>query len=382
MTKAQTHSQVLLPIRPGLDPMESLLIASFEGDPEFEAIEPQVFDDPANGRGMRVLRYRKDGRVDVYWQSGVRIDLSTFTLGTGIGDFSEVAIEPSHFEIIDRGVDLHMAFTDAQGRKVELQVREGRPLKRGFPMLAPVGANIRDPLQFFLAYLPDLRFVPRAGSLVVARIGDRILRPATLPILFRGRRIWFIRYAARPVIGTLNPPAVRPLLVDLPMPGRTLIDGMSVVADEDGNITRIGTAQDPSQVEVDFIPGFPNLLALPSESGASGRWSIRIAGVPISGGSYIASREGGRVDLELDVTEPWKPSGLPFCMAIMVRLLRRFRAWPTSYRWRAAIELGPPPVMSGGWERHEDGGRRSVFSRWTRKPSVHGDPTNRHLQQS
>jgi hypothetical protein len=35
----------MLPIRVGLDPMERLLVATFKGDPEFEAIEPQVFDD-------------------------------------------------------------------------------------------------------------------------------------------------------------------------------------------------------------------------------------------------------------------------------------------------------------------------------------------------
>jgi hypothetical protein len=51
-------------------PMEKLLVATFRGDPEFEAIEPQVFNDPVNGTGMRVLRYRKDGTVDVYWQPG------------------------------------------------------------------------------------------------------------------------------------------------------------------------------------------------------------------------------------------------------------------------------------------------------------------------
>jgi len=28
-------------------------------------IEPQRFDDPVNGKGMRVLRYRKDQKVEV-----------------------------------------------------------------------------------------------------------------------------------------------------------------------------------------------------------------------------------------------------------------------------------------------------------------------------
>ena len=93
--------QLVLPIRLGIDPMERLLVASFNDDPDFEGFEPQVFDDSVNGKGMRVLRYRyrKDGKVDVYWQPGVRVDRSTFTVGAGIGDFAETTIEPDHFDI-------------------------------------------------------------------------------------------------------------------------------------------------------------------------------------------------------------------------------------------------------------------------------------------
>ena len=53
-TVNQTLRHVVLPIRVSIDPMERLLVASFKGDPEFEAFEPQVFDDPINGKGMRV----------------------------------------------------------------------------------------------------------------------------------------------------------------------------------------------------------------------------------------------------------------------------------------------------------------------------------------
>ena len=67
-TDNRSLRRIVLPIRLGIDPMERLLVASFKGDPEFEGFEPQVFDDLINGKGMRVLRYRKDGKIDVYWQ--------------------------------------------------------------------------------------------------------------------------------------------------------------------------------------------------------------------------------------------------------------------------------------------------------------------------
>lgn len=351
MTSEQSLCQVMLPFRVGIDPMEKLLVASFKGDPEFEGIEPQVFDDAVNGKGMRVLRYRKDGRVDVYWQPGVRVDRSTFVVGAGIGDFAEAAIEPAYFEISERGVDLHIAFTDAQGRKVELRIREDAAGKRGFPLLAPVGVDIEKPLQLFLVYMPDIDLVRRTGSLVEGRISDRALCPAALPILMDWHRVWFIRYVARPVIGTLNPPMSRPLIVELAAPGSVAVDGMLIVADAEGSVTRISTGQEPCQVEVDFFPAYPNLFGLSSGASVSGRWSIRIAAVPITGGTYRVSRESDRVAVELDVTEPWKPSGLPLSMEIFTRVVRMFRTWPATYRWRGVIELGAAPTMSGGWQR-------------------------------
>ncbi len=346
--------QIILPIRLGIEPMERLLVASFKNDPEFEGLEPQMFDDPINGRGMRVLRYRKDGKVDVYWQPGVRVDRSTFTVGAGIGDFMETTIEPAHFEINERNVDLHIAFTDAQGRNVELYVHEEIHGKRGFPLLAPVGAGIKKPSQLFLVYMPSIDLVRRTASIVKGRIGNRILRPASIPILLGWHRVWFIRYAARPVIGVLNSPVSKPMVVEMTVPGSKKVDGMTIVADENGSVTRIIAGQESGRVEIDFLPSFPNLLDLTSSGSATGRWSIRIAGLLITGGLYNALREGERVAVELDVTENWKPSDLPLSMkifTIVVRMFRTFRTWPATYRWRGIVELGANPAMSGAWER-------------------------------
>ncbi len=343
--------RIILPIHAGIDPMERLLVASFKGDPEFEGFEPQVFDDPVNGKGMRVLRYRKDGKVDVYWQPGVRVDRSTFTVGAGIGDFAEAAIEPVHFEITQSSLDLHVAFTDAQGRKVELRVHEDTQGKSGFPLLAPVGADVEKPPRLMLVFMPGIDLVRRSGSLVEGRIGDRILCPASLPILLDWQRVWFIRYVAKPIIGTLNPPMNKPLIIEMPAPGSAEVDGMKIVVDENGSVTRVSAGLEPRRVEVDFFPGFPNLPEIPEGGSANGRWTIHIAGVNITGGSYCASREDNHVAVELDATEQWKPSDLPLSMELFTRVVRMFRIWPATYRWRGVVELGAAPTMSGAWER-------------------------------
>ncbi len=350
-TAAQSLHQIVLPIRVGIDPMERLLVASFKGDPEFEGLEPQVFDDPINGKGMRVLRYRKDGKVDVYWQPEVRVDRNTFAVGAGIGDFAETTIDPSYFEITQRSLDLHVAFTDAQGRKVELRVREDTHGKRGFPLLAPVGADVEKPPRLMLVYMPSIDLVRRCGSLVERHVGDRILRPASLPILLNWRRVWFVRYVPMPIIGTLNPPMSRPILVELPVLGNAEVEGMTVIVNGNGSVTRISTGQEPRRIEIDFLPGFPDLLEISDRGSTAGRWTIHIAGVNITGGSYSVSREGDHVAIELDVTEHWKPSGLPLSMELFTRVVPMFRTWPATYRWRGVVELGDAPVMSGAWER-------------------------------
>jgi hypothetical protein len=343
--------RIILPIRLGIDPMEGLLVADFKGDPEFQGIEPQVFDDPINGKGMRVLRYRKDGKVDVYWQPGVRVDKSTFTVGSGICDFAETTIEPAYFKITSHGMDLNIAFTDAQGRKVELRVQEDAPGKKGFPLLAPVGADVEKPPRLMLVFMPGIDLVRSTGSLVEGRIGDRILSPASLPILLDWHRVLFIRYVAKPVIGTLNPPMNKPLIFEMSIPGSIEIDGMVIVADEKGRVTRISAGLNPRHVELNFSPAFPNLPEIQDRGSAAGRWTIHIAGVNITGGSYSTSRKGDRVAVELDVTEHWKPSGLPLAMELFTRIVPMFRTWPATYRWRGVVELGAEPVMSGVWER-------------------------------
>jgi hypothetical protein len=63
-----------------IDPIERLLFVTFKGDPEFEGLDLQVFDDLINRKGMKVLHYRKDGKVDIYWKQGVQVDRTTFAV--------------------------------------------------------------------------------------------------------------------------------------------------------------------------------------------------------------------------------------------------------------------------------------------------------------
>ncbi len=339
-------------MRVGVDRMERLLVASFDGDPEFTAVEPQRFDDPANGKGLRVLRYRRDGRVDVYWEPGVRVSRQEISIGAGIADFAEVPMRPARFDISDSAVQVDLGFPDLQGREVRLRVAEAPAPCRRFPFLAPVGKDVREPLRLVLVYMLGFDFVRRSGTEVVARIGDRAPAPARFPIPRGGRAVYLMRYAAEPIIASLNPPATAPLAFPHPGPsGTARVNGMALTFDAGGAIARASAGAEPRAVVLEFRPGFPDLSVLADGAPALGRWTAAIAGAPLTGGTYGLSRAGDEVSVELDVTEPWRPSGLPWTFQVFTALARSFRTWPTTYAWRAKVRLAPELAMEGGWRR-------------------------------
>ncbi len=78
--KARSLRQVCITIQECIDPMERRLFVTFKGYPEFEGLELQVSDGSINDKGMKVLHYRKDGKVDIYWKQGVQVDRTTFAV--------------------------------------------------------------------------------------------------------------------------------------------------------------------------------------------------------------------------------------------------------------------------------------------------------------
>lgn len=346
----KTPARLVCPFRLGLDHMERLVVVGLKGDPEFTAIEPQVFDDPENGRGMRILRYRHDGRVDVYHEPGVRLNRDHYTFGEGIADLCETPISPARFEIGPDGLRLDIAFRDADGRSNALRIVEGGP-SRGFPMLAPVGADIVKPRMLFLVLMRSIALLRRRGTVFSGQIGDRTLRPAGLPVPLYGAWVWFTRYSDQLVIATLNPPAMAPV-VESPAQATGPDTGDRIVLDRSGDIVRLVAGMPGQGAELGFEPAFPNLETLPSGQKVEGHWSLSICDSEITGGHWSALREGASVNVHLRPTVPWRPGRLPLAMLGLVRVVPRFRTWPTTYRWSGRVDLGPEPTMWGAWSHH------------------------------
>ena len=160
-----------------------------------------------------------------------------------------------------------------------------------------------------------------------------------------------MRYSAVAVIGTINPPMDMPIVFEATGPGNAEIDGMRVSVDEYRRVTRIDVGRELRKVQVDFDPGFPNLLDLSEGTTEEGRWTFRISDIVLTGGTYKLMRRGDSVGVEIDVTENWKPSGLPLSFEIFTQLVRSFRSWPTTYKWRGIVRLNDTLTMDGTWIR-------------------------------
>jgi hypothetical protein len=143
--------QIINPFRIDIDPMERLLLVNFERDPDttYVGFEPQVFDDPVNGRGHLVIGWRRDGRVDVYHQTCLRLNAAKYDIaGKGLAHMVEREMAGATYEVDDFGVQAHYEFQDIHNRTVVLDIHEQNPrVRQPFGLLAPMGAARQKPLR-------------------------------------------------------------------------------------------------------------------------------------------------------------------------------------------------------------------------------------------
>lgn len=347
--KTKKTCKIAFPFKIDIDAMERLIVVSLKDNPEFEMIEPQVFDDPINGKGMRIILYRKDKKVDIYWQHGVTVNREMITIGAGIENFMETVIQPSRFEITEHGVEVHVVLKDAQGRTVELEIMENQSRISPFAFLAPVGKDIDNPKRLFLAHMLAFDFVKEKGTYFSCKIGDHVLYPESFPIRRNFKKVMFIRYSGFPVVGTFNPSMNEPLIFETEKPGQIEVDGMVLHVDKDGRIMKACVNQKIKKIELDFPNGFPNLYDIKNGTEEKGEWLYNIADMTIIGGTYFLTHTNN-IEIRIDVTQNWEPTNLPLSFKLFTWFVRSFRNWPTTYIWNGSINLDNNTLV-GRWSR-------------------------------
>lgn len=339
---SERHSQSpFVPFRLKVDLLDRMLNLEIAGHPVYQGLEIQHFDDPDHGRGMVVFLSRHDGGLtDVYHEAGLNLDPATYSLGGGLGEWREAEFHPRILEVAPEGVLADVAFDDVDGRRVEVAMDDRVRSRRSWAsFLAPMGAGIDHPRALPLVWMSRFDLARRRGAKPEIRIDGRLVQTGKLPLepLLRRR---LIKIAADLCVVSVNPDTV----------GDAASAGDPIFTPE-GTLVGLIQARGGHRAEMRFDPPFPDLRGLESRRPVTGIWSVIVDGRRLVAGSYTAMRRGDLVDLDLEVTEGWQPSGLPMLMRLVTTAAPVFRRWPTTYRWRGTASMGDSPDLIGTWHR-------------------------------
>jgi hypothetical protein len=346
--------------------MERLLLLNVQNSDVYKGIEPQWFDDEMHGRGLLVILYRVDGKVDVYHQATVRPNPDGYAqLEAGLGEMVVCNFERAHFTIGRGGVNADIAFRDQAGREIAVAVREKGQNRAGrFALLAPLGHSIENPEEMPLFFLYDFSFVRVRGTELAFTVDGTRQKIPKLPVPMGGGRVYIARYCADPLIAFWNPAQQGPLpgaAVD--GPGAVTMAGVEYeVVEDNGRYAlaamaagRPGHAAYPArQVRVTFDPPLPNVTELADGEAIAGRFTA--ASAPEAGrvsGTWAAERRGRQATLRLRADDGWQPGEPSLTPRLIFFLIRPFKQWPKTFEWTATIDLDgdPAPTIDSRWRR-------------------------------
>jgi hypothetical protein len=329
-----------------LEPMERLLLINMERDPDqvYLGFEPQVFDDDNLGRGMRILAYRQDKKIDVYQQPGMRAVKEDFDVaGKGCENLVERPLQDARFEMTGQGLNACFAFEDIQGRPIEVEIAENDPRPpKLFSLLAPLGSSTENPPALPLFFMFDFGFVRKAGTKSMVKIADKQHRLDSLPLPFEGQRVFFTRYSLNPFLMTWNNKKEGPLVIFEDARDKEIESGPArySLVDNDGHmeIDRIQVSNDKHSFGFSFSPPVPDITGL--REGVEVEGKFYISGNPKAGkvsGTYSLQRTENGVEMVIQPSGGWQPNERLFTLRLIYRIASVFRTWPKTYCWKAVF---------------------------------------------
>jgi hypothetical protein len=337
---------VYIPFSFKIDPMKRLLLVNFEKDPDslYIGLEPQYFNDPINGKGLLVIAWRRDMKIDVYHEASLSPDPSKFDIaGNGLGEMHEVDFKRKIFEIQENGVRADIIFSDKMDRPVEIFIAEAHPKKRKpFGLLAPMGEAATHPSAMPLILLHDFYFVRRRHTDYHVNINGKAHKLDKLPIPMDGTWMLFARYSPDPFIVTFNPTYTGKL-------EPTKVSDDRLIWQRNGDAMELKQARaigDKHQIELTFSPAFPQFNLLKEGTDIRGKFEIKSSERTgrITGTYQVTCSHDG-VQIELRPEGGWHPKTDKLSLKFLYSVAKTFKNWPKSYVWSSKLKF-----KDGAWE--------------------------------
>ncbi|QQS31262.1 MAG: hypothetical protein IPM47_10230 [Sphingobacteriales bacterium] len=353
---------VLFPFSIDIDPMSRVLLINFEKDPDtiYVGFEPQVFDDEITGKGHLVIGWRKDGKVDVYYQPTLHPKPEKYDIaGKGLNELIKTGFEVAEFEINESGVQSSYVFSDCYGRKIDLHIEEqNKTARKPFDLLAPMGHAAENPSALPLILLYDFYFVRKKDTKLRVSINGKEHRPDSLPLPMDCMWMYFLRYSSKPLIATLNPQFKGEL-------SPVWLNEIDVVltdnkyewhfSEQDGEIliNKLVRLNLIAPIALHFNPPFPDLYRFLPKKNVEGRFNI--TGKPSIGyieGKYSVRRVENQFYISLTPSSGWIPKPDKLVLRFLYFIVKPFKNWPKTYRWEANITINSDKYyMESKWIR-------------------------------
>ncbi|WP_373496109.1 hypothetical protein [Aquiflexum sp.] len=348
------NNGLLNPFSFQIDPMKRLLLVNFENNPDaiYKGFEPQYFDDPIHGKGLLVIGWRNDLKVDVYHEDGLKLNPDTYDItGKGLNLMLVREFGSAVFEVLEAGVRADISFEDIDKRKIEIRIFEQHPKKRQpFGLLAPMGDAAESPSAMPLVYVHDFYFVRRKHTGFQLTIDGKQHKPDTFPIPLDGTWMYFTRYSADPFIVTFNS-AVDGKLETMDITGNQMIgwENTQLEISENGpalEIKMMTKMTSDHEINILFEPAFPQINLLKDNVELSGNFSVKgHSSTGMIGGNYNVKKHGNKIRILLEPSEGWIPNEPKLTVWFLYKVVKTFKHWPKTYRWTAELE-----EVDGSWE--------------------------------
>lgn len=342
-------SEVLLinPFHIAVEPMQQLLMVNFSKDYDdyYIGLELQVFKHTKTEESFVVVGWRRDGKVDVYFEvySNVR-DKDYNHTGKGLCEKIKTTISTAHFKVDSKGIRAEFQFVDKYGRKISIDISENNMNDcQPFSLLAPMGMASKQPTSFPLLLFYDFYFVRKKGSKLEVIIAGRKHKLDMLPIPVDGSRMTFTRYCSKPLIAFLNPTLDDYLgVIKLKNSQKEITAGDSILMiywkNSIPSLKQVTQLNSVYPIALTFSPPFPNIANLKMNELLEGSFSI--SSHPSVGkitGSYSVIRKENEIKIKCSPIYGWQPAEKKWELNTLYKIAPIFTQWPKTYEWTGYI---------------------------------------------